>query len=731
MKHFRVPLYLMVPVIIASCNRTLKPVKLDEIAFGEIIDPYGAPKRKASFTNDSIHIKDSLFAKGLGAHAPTDWCINVQGKAAYFEGWVGIDQGIRKRWKEESRDEIRRYADYVYDNREDHYDFTSGGTARFRIIGDDELLYESDFLSLEDDPVKVRVSLDGVHELKLATDPGKDGSYADHVNWADAGIFFKNTVPEDLKITSLPRKILINHAGYLPAAYKSCYRYRADDAEFNLVDAEDGVIAFRGRFQEAPDGRGDYSYGDFSDFKEPGLYYLVSDRLSSDTFRIAKDNYLECIRKHLQYLQLQRSGHPSAGWAPGNHLDDGVRDDNGKHQDVTGGWYDACDLRKPAEGNVYLLYSLAHLLELSIEGIEKDQILDEIRWGNKFLFSMQEPGGYLMEYIGSTWEGYQDNRWTDNIIGNKDDRTIITEPAEIEANLLFVIAESMIARQMSVAEPDYARRCHKAAIKCYEWAREQDMDRSVNYGLISSAAIQLFILTKENKFLADAERFLNRLLEMQVQKGFPTGHFYDHRNPYPKEGTWIIDALLDYLSVSQEGKLSDRVRPALDEYLGSYVWPLSQPNAFNIMPWNVRADSLPYSKNIGDLWYRNFLHVGINRHLAKDGKAFLRIGRFIDQKEWIVMAQKQLDWIYGCNPLNASTVTNIGHNQPSLFKTGAREFRPPIPPLTGGVMTGIGGDYMDYPVTCPGWWWTTEYWSPTFAYTLILVSQLHHYYMHL
>ncbi len=720
--------FLLFAVSMANCSRSGEAIRLSDIEFGEIIAPYGAPKRNRSYTNEPIHLKDSVFAHGLGGHAPANWCINLQGKAACFEAWIGIDQGIKKRWNAESRDKIRGYADYVYDNREDHYDFTSGGTASFEIYGDDQLLYESGTLSIGNDPLEVKINLKGVNELKLITNPGEDGNYADHVNWAAATLYFRNVVPENIKITSIPGKVLVNHAGYHPEAFKFCYRYRADDTEFALVDAQDGSVVFRDHFTEARDGRGDYSAGNLSNYKKPGTYYLSSGSLRSDTFRIGEENYLECIDKHLQYLKLQRSGHPTMGWAPGNHLDDGVRDDNGRHQDVTGGWYDACDLRKPAEGNTYLLYSLAHLLELSVKGIPEEQVIDEIKWGNKFLFAMQEPEGYLMHYIGSTWKGYHDNRWTDNIIGNKDDRTIITEAAEIDVNWLFIIAESMIAKEMIDKDPDYARRCRSAAINCYEWAKEQDVDRSVDYGLGTSAAMKLFILTQDNKYLADAERFLNILLEMQIRTGFPTAHFYDHSHPYPKEGTWIMDAFLDYLSTTPEGKLAKEVGTALSEYLDSYVKPLSCSNAFNIMPWNVRTDSLPYSKNLGDLWCRNFLHVGCNRHLAKDGKAFLRSGQALDQKEWIALAQKQIDWIYGANPLNASTVTDIGHNQPSLFKTGAKEFRPPTPSLTGGVMTGIGGDYMDYPVTYPGWWWTTEYWSPTFAYTLILVSSLQEHY---
>ncbi len=48
----------------------------------------------------------------------------------------------------------------------------------------------------------------------------------------------------------------------------------------------------------------------------------------------------------VKYFSLQRCGSSTTGYLSPCHLDDGIRMDNGRRQDVTGGWHDASDLRK-------------------------------------------------------------------------------------------------------------------------------------------------------------------------------------------------------------------------------------------------------------------------------------------------------------------------------------------------------------------------------------------------
>jgi hypothetical protein len=87
-----------------------------------------------------------------------------------------------------------------------------------------------------------------------------------------------------------------------------------------------------------------------------------------------------------------------------------------------------------------------------------------------------------------------------------------------------------------------------------------------------------------------------------------------------------------------------------------------------------------------------------------------------------VAAQRQLDWVFGFNPFDASTAVGIGCNNPQHFVQGG--FEPPTPFLPGAVMNGISGDEDDTPRLRPGDWHETEYWTPMVCYTLWLAALL-------
>ena|SRR5438874_888308 len=114
--------------------------------------------------------------------------------------------------------------------------------------------------------------------------------------------------------------------------------------------------------------------------------------------------------------------------------------------------------------------------------------------------------------------------------------------------------------------------------------------------------------------------------------------------------------------------------------------------------------------------------VGVNAHLASHGVGLSRAARILKDAKLASLAQRQLDWVLGVNPFNASWVTDVGRNQPALYRTG--QFTPPVPQIAGGVMNGIGGSDDDQPVLEPGSWNTCEYWTPMVAYVMWLMVEL-------
>ncbi|MFP4060435.1 MAG: NPCBM/NEW2 domain-containing protein [Bacteroidales bacterium] len=719
---------LFVLLSFISCTEKYS-VWIDNLPLGEIIDPYGPPKKNASFAGEKMSVTGRVFDRGLGTHAPSELTIELDGKGKTFEAWVGVDDYTMNYLSKSTRDSIDGIANYSYFNQADHYDFSAGGTVIFKIFLDGKEIFSTDLISSGSSPKFLKVNVRNGKTLSLVVETAGDGAYRDFANWMNA----KLTVTDSTFSRTIYHhqdELMVNPVGYLTKGVKTCIKHNDGEFNYQIVDSTSGIVAYEGIFVKKGGDFGNYLTGDFSEFERPGIYYIVSGKKKSKPFILSNTTYVEPLRKHLNYITMQRSGHPEKGWISRSHLDDGVRDDNGKHQDVTGGWFDANDLRKPARGNTNLLYALASVLEKNSGMLDQDKLIEEIQWGNKFLFAMQEPEGYLMDYVGSTWDGYADNRWTDNIPGNEDDRTIITKPADLDVQLFFIISQFKIYNMLKDKNPKYARECLRRAVQCYNWVKLGEAKLPGELAL----AISAHVYADKSAGAETAGRFaresVRKLLNYFTNDSI-SGLYYinneRHRVLFQSFGD-IFSGFADFMETYPNDPLYDEIYSVVEQYSAKYITLFKEKNAFSILPWILLKEVNTDDRAIQNRGYKYFLHVGMNQQLARNGFGLLKLNRYMNMEEWYSIAQSHLNWIYGVNPYYASTVTGIGYNQPDLFKTGAEEFTPPTPEIVGGVMTGIGGTQDDRICLYPGWWWTTEYWSPTVMSSILLVNELQDYY---
>lgn len=82
------------------------------------------------------------------------------------------------------------------------------------------------------------------------------------------------------------------------------------------------------------------------------------------------------------------------------------------------------------------------------------------------------------------------------------------------------------------------------------------------------------------------------------------------------------------------------------------------------------------------------------------------------------VAQRQLDWILGVNPFDASNIEGVGYNHPHRGLFG--EFFPPVPQIPGGVYTGI----TDTSFSMEAQGYDCEYDMPMVGWLLCLLSVL-------
>jgi hypothetical protein len=556
--------------------------------------------------------------------------------------------------------------------------------------------------------------------------------------------------------------ILVNQAGYTPDASKTCVVPGLLEREFMVVNTVSGKIIYKGNFTPIKGDFGDYATGDFSEVKANGSYYILSDTVRSYPFRISKDVYEKPMASIIDYFSRQRCGNSATGYLTPCHLDDGVRMDNGKHQDVSGGWHDASDLRKWVGATIYGMLGIAKTYELYPQ-LGSHKLLAELRWGNRYFLNMQEPDGYIMSFVGGDVQKHSDsNRWTDNetgsfeegepyftkpnagksnadmlIIGTKDDRVIKTTPLDLMGQYNFIASEAIVARIAKETDPDYSARCLDAAEKCLSWCKKSD--KALNPGTIGAsiqAALELYKTTgnvNHKEYAISQATLLQSFRETENALGI-SGFFYnstDEKTPY--KNIWggctefyaICDLILEFPEHENVSRWKDMIAGYARDYLKVFI----TRNSFGIVPFGLYTDEDPGGdRKIGDFWYRYFMQpklswwVGINSNVASAGIGLLKASVILNDNELRAYAQKQLDWIIGVNSFNSSTLIGTGYNHPEHFPGST--FYPTTPVINGAVMNGLGGDSDDQPEIGGGWWQISEYWTPMVAHTLWLMAEL-------
>ena len=558
--------------------------------------------------------------------------------------------------------------------------------------------------------------------------------------------------------------IMINQVGYVPGAAKNIVVRGSGTGKFEVINIENLKVEYTGTLKPFKGDFGDFSTGDFSNFTSEGRYYIKSDTLRSYPFTILKSVYRHPMNLIVGYFSLQRCGLSTTGYLSPCHLDDGVRLDNGKHRDVTGGWHDASDLRKWVSATIYGMVGLTKTYELLNENDpERARILDELRWGNQYFLKMQEPAGFVMNFIGGeVRQNWDNNRWTDNVIGNeggdlrlvkpatgmsrnemlifgtKDDRIIQTDPVDMVAQYNFITSEAIMARITSSKSPAYSKECLQAATKCFEWCTKNE--KETDAGVIGSsirAGIEMYKTTKQDtymKYAADRASMLNKLQVKEPDNGIMGFFRTGVNNPEPYKQIWIgcmeFISICDLIQTFPSHANVPEWKKMITDYSNGYLSVISQKNSFGIIPFGLYTDKDPGgNRKAGNYWYRYFMHpesgwwVGINSNIASAGIGLFKASKILNDKKLSAIAQKQLDWVAGVNPFNSSTIVSVGYNHPPQFFNGV-EFRPATPLLPGAVMNGLGGDKDDQPLIGKGNYNISEYWTPMVAHTLWLMAEI-------
>lgn len=540
--------------------------------------------------------------------------------------------------------------------------------------------------------------------------------------------------------------LYVNHVGFTPGAGKRCLWGGPAETDFVVRERASGSVVHTGRLQRAQSDFGVYVCGDFSELREPGTYFIQADRERSHPFAIDVAAYDATLRQMVSYFTLQRCGDTEVGWHGRCHTDDGLRADNRRHQDVEGGWHDANDLRKWVSATLFGMLGLSRLKDVLAPAWDQGQVRDELRWGNRYFLKMQEPAGFIMNHCGGDLYVHADNnRWTDNITDGRDDRTIDTRPCDTISQWVFVLAEAAMAGLVGSEDRPYADRCADAARRCVSWLTAADRTRSAGeLGVAMAALVEMHRAAGDGRAIELAEGYASKLLALQFVRQEDSrspvwGFFLDAWDsaeppmgvePFKSiwQGCWPLLGLCELLAYRPDHPQADRWRRAIRLFCENYLEPMTARNAFGIVPFGLYRAKPMGGRRLGAFWYRWFMepkpewYVGINANLASAGVGLVKAAGLLGNQRLASLAQRQLDWVLGVNPFDASTVMGAGHNNPQhMF---GNEFYPPTPFLPGAVMNGITGTDSDEPHLRPGSYHECEYWTPMVCYTMWLMAEL-------
>lgn len=512
----------------------------------------------------------------------------------------------------------------------------------------------------------------------------------------------------------MKRNILVNHIGFLPGSAKFFVVEKPGSHNFSIKNRWDGAIVFAGNLAGADADIGGGYKGDFSDVTQEGTYVIACGNDVSRVVVIHKSPYEMALRILYHYFPFQRCGDSKTGWNAPCHLDDAVDVRSGQRVDVTGGWHQSCDLRKWGFGTSMGLTALSELGTYEpLRACLGDLIEEELRWGNRYFHKMIRPDGGMMDFVvnPNSWAG---------------PRQLMSNDASTVSFFNLLIGQCKAALFLKDRDPAYSGVCMEKALTLWNYVRGTGMPRryemkpfkyheylpelfrksfvgsSLFHGNTTYAAMQLYSATGDDRFLDIAAGSASRYCAFQaggrVEEDLASACFWidgsgKELDTSPFDGLWgplglcwAADALRGH---GDREKWIGAIRKIARQAILS-----ADKNPWGLVPVFWEKEKTGGGRPGGSMYYHYFTKqaddpIGLNFAILTKALFLIKAAGFTPHpSKCFEIAQRQVDWILGCNPFDASTCEGIGYNQePRLINPD--EFIPPVPQIPGAVQTGI------------------------------------------
>nr|WP_184840750.1 glycoside hydrolase family 9 protein [Allocatelliglobosispora scoriae] len=514
-------------------------------------------------------------------------------------------------------------------------------------------------------------------------------------------------------------RVRVNQVGYLTAGPKraTVVTDAAAGVAWELRSAADAVVASgvtAPRGLDATSGQAIHTI-DFSGYATAGTgYTLRADGETSRPFDIGADLYDSLATDALKFYYPQRSGiaidnalRPGYG-RPAGHV--GVAPNSGDTSvaclpgtcdyslNVAGGWYDAGDHGKYVVNGGISVFQLVNEfertsyarsggftdgeLDIPESGNGVPDILDEARWEQEFLLSMQVPAGKPL--AGMVHHKIHDDNWTGlPLLPNLDPQERHLHPPSTAATLNLAATAAQSARVYAAYDKAFAQRNLAAARKAWTAALAHPAVYAPAGGVGGGpyddtdvtdefywAAAELYLTTGE-------AQFKNYLLASPLHTapvfgagGFDWGH---------TAGLGRLDLALLPSAIPNRAAIRASVVAGAQSYLAAQAangYAIAYAPNGNAFDWGSNA-----------LVANNLIVVAAAYDIT--GQATYRNG-----------VVEGMDYLLGRNALNMSYVTGYGevnsHNQHSRWYS--HQLNPDLPNPPKGTLSGGPNSSIQDPV---------------------------------
>ena len=526
-----------------------------------------------------------------------------------------------------------------------------------------------------------------------------------------------------------PGKIAFSHTGYRVGATKTALASDLAAREFSIVRVHDnalGVVALRKPVRTVQTRLGTFQELDFSELDVPGRYVIRAGNLTTRPFDIDGDVWTGTIWKALNFFYGNRCGYAVPGSHDVDHLD-WFATHGDQRIVMSGGWHDAGDLSQGVINTGEATYALFALAEqVRARGADPAlfaRLIEEAKWGLDWVLRVRFPGGYRMGFASH-------NLWTNNIVGDADDRTREARNNP-NANFIAAAAAALAYRVLQDAEPVLAARSLRIAEE--DWSHATvgiegpatwhtpafAATRLELAGIGVTASVELYRATGHQKYVDHAVALARTIVASQqkqpVGSEFPlAGFFYTgpdrdtvfhqfHRgnDQAPIVAlAQLVDALPDhpdwkdwYATIAQYADYQKRtatttapwgVLPAYVYRLGDELKEVPDSGALHMATREAYRAQVLAGMPLGGPWYLRAFPVWFARRgnygvLLSQAKALTTAARVLGDSAALELAERQAQWIVGRNPFVQSTMYGEGYDWAQQYSVSSGDFVGSLP----------------------------------------------------